>query len=143
MNTGLIKNSVQSPYCSAPSDSAIRRNKIQRPIPNPLACGERWKQRPHPHALLLTLNPLASLLTLNPLASKVLTHIAGFDLDLKSPAAAPSIADEAGVFGEDCQSAESASSAAACFGEKRREAEGRGGGCRFLWLLSFWTSKRK
>jgi hypothetical protein len=41
---------------------------------------ERGKQRPHTHGLFLTLNPLAS---------KVLTHIAGFDLDLKSPAAAP------------------------------------------------------
>jgi hypothetical protein len=41
--------------------------------------------------------------------------------DFKSPAAAPSIAGKAGVFGEDCLSAESASSAAARFGEKRRK----------------------
>ena len=64
-----------------------------------------------------------------------------FAFDLKSPAAAPSIAAKAGVFGEDCLSAESASSAAARFGEKHREAEGRGGGCSFLWLLSFEQAK--
>ena len=66
-----------------------------------------------------------------------LTHLAGFDL--KSPAAAPSIAGKAGVFGEDCLS--EASSAAARFGEKRREAEGRGRGYSFLWLLSFEQAK--
>ena len=58
-----------------------------------------------------------------PHAGEGLTHISGFgfdfSFDLKSPAAAPSIADEAGVFGEDCLS--EASSAAARFGEKRRE----------------------
>ena len=56
-----------------------------------------------------------------PLAGEGLTHIEGygsnlgfdfdFGFDFKSPAAAPSIADEAGVFGEDCLS--EASSAAA------------------------------
>ena len=50
---------------------------------------------------------------------QTVAHPHGFDL--KSPAAAPSIADEAGVFGEDCLSAASASSAAARFGEKHRK----------------------
>ena len=64
-----------------------------------------------------------------PLAGEGLTHIEGygsdlgfdfdFGFDFKSPAAAPSIADEAGVFGEDCLS--EASSAAARFGEKHRK----------------------
>ena len=38
-----------------------------------------------------------------------------------NPFAAPSIAGKVGVFGEDCLSAESTSSAAARFGEKRRK----------------------
>ena len=59
--------------------------------------------------------------------------------DVKSLAATPSIAAEAGDFGEDCLS--EASSAAARFGEKRREAAGRGGGCSFLWLLFFGHTK--
>jgi hypothetical protein len=50
-----------------------------------------------------------------------MTAFVWFAFDLKSPAAAPSIAGKAGVFGEDCLSAESASSAAARFGEKRRK----------------------
>jgi hypothetical protein len=75
-----------------------------------------------------------------PLAGEGLTHIAGFDF--KPPAAAPSIAGKAGVFGEDCLSAESASSAAARFGEKHREAEGRDGGCLFVWVLYFGQDKQ-
>jgi 2-hydroxychromene-2-carboxylate isomerase len=82
--------------------------------------------------VLFPLSPLSP--TPLPLAGEGLKHIAGFDFDfdfdfdLKTPAAASSIAGKAGVFGEDCLSAESASSAAARFVEKRREAEGRGGG---------------
>ena len=38
-------------------------------------------------------------------------------------------------------SAESESSAAPNFLNQRRTAEGRGGGCSFLWLLSFEQAK--
>jgi hypothetical protein len=56
-----------------------------------------------------------------------------------NPFAAPSIAAKAGVFGEDCLSAESASSAAARFGEKRRIQAAAG--CLFVWLLYFGQAK--
>ena len=59
---------------------------------------------------------------------------AWFAFDLNSPAAAPSIAGKAGVFGEDCLSAESASSAAARFGEKRRK-QAAGGSFFFGYFL--------
>ncbi|MBC7756832.1 MAG: hypothetical protein H7Z20_09395 [Bdellovibrio sp.] len=64
-------------------------------------------------------------------------HSSGFDLN--SPAAAPSIEDKAGVFGEDCLSAESASSAAARFGEKRRKQAARGS----LFFGFFLLAKQK
>ncbi len=57
-------------------------------------------------------------------------HIAGFDVN--SPAAAPSIAGKAGVFGEDCLS--EASSAAARFGEKRRK-QAAGGSLLFGYFF--------
>ena len=55
--------------------------------------------------------------------------------DVKSLAATPSIAAEAGDFGEDCLSEES--SAATRFGEKRREAAGRGKGVPFSLVTFF------
>ena len=55
-------------------------------------------------------------------------------LTVNPPAAAPSIADEAGVFGEDCLRAASPSSAAARFGEKRRK-QAAGGNLFFGYFL--------
>jgi hypothetical protein len=61
--------------------------------------------------------------------------------DFQSPAAMPSNAEKAGDFSEDCLRAASPSSAAARLFEQRREAEGHGRGCSFLWLLSFEQAK--
>ena len=72
---------------------------------------------------MVKITTIAPLPSPSPAYGRGTYALAGFDFgfDFHSPAAAPSIADEVGVFGEDCLRAASPSSAAARFGEKRRK----------------------
>jgi hypothetical protein len=78
--------------------------------------------------------------TLRSLTIDELTHIAGVDFKFPCCRACDDLKSWE-VLSEDCLSAESASSAAPNFLNQRREAEGRGRGCIFVWLLYFGQAK--